>query len=577
MKLHSKQDFSDLMFKILDPLKPYYSKNCARLQLGKTMAHYDINATWMEAFSRPLWGLVPFWAGGGQNKEFEDICRKGLCSGTDKNNEEYWGDCNPFDQRFVEMAAIASGIMFAPHILWDPLSEEQKDNLVEYLNQINDKPLPLCNWIFFAILVNIALKQKGRRYNEEQLQTYIAGIDSFYLGDGWYQDGDSGQKDYYISFAIHYYSLIYAKVMEKEDPERAKLYKERAAIFAKQFIYWFDESGEALPFGRSLTYRFAQVSFFSACLMAGIEPFPIGVMKGLIVRHFESWMSKPIFDRDGVLTIGYGYPNLIMAERYNAPGSPYWAMKTFGFMMLPDEHPFWSVEAQPLPKLKKICPMPYADMLMYHYGTHTTAFTPGIYSPFGHGQIVAKYGKFAYDTKFSFCIARSNYELHENAPDSMLAFWIDGYVYVRRICLEHKILEDGVWSKWSPYPGITVETTIIPNDSGHTRTHVVTSKIQCEAYDCGFSVNRGDFENVDYACETLPEKSICRNNYSQCSVEGSIQYENGNSVNGVGHIINADPNQNLLYTKVAIPTVRFEIKKGTQIINTTVNAAIVKY
>ena len=32
----------------------------------------------------------------------------------------------------------------------------------------------------------------------------------------------------------------------------------------------------------------------------------------------------------------------------------------------------------------------------------------------------------------------------------MLAFWIDGYVYVRRICEESKITENGVWSKWSP-------------------------------------------------------------------------------------------------------------------------------
>ena len=81
--------------------------------------------------------------------------------------------------------------------------------------------------------------------------------------------------------------------------------------FAKQFLYWFDEDGAALPFGRSLTYRFAQVSFFSACLLCGIEPLPIGVMKGLIVRHMKYWLSLPVFDRNGILTIGYGYPNLI--------------------------------------------------------------------------------------------------------------------------------------------------------------------------------------------------------------------------------------------------------------------------
>lgn len=81
------------MLSILEPLKPYYSEEKARLTLGVTMAHYDIGATWMEAFSRPLWGLVPFWAGGGKEPEFEEIYRKGLTAGTDEKNPEYWGEC----------------------------------------------------------------------------------------------------------------------------------------------------------------------------------------------------------------------------------------------------------------------------------------------------------------------------------------------------------------------------------------------------------------------------------------------------------------------------------------------------
>ena len=270
------------------------------------------------------------------------------------------------------MAAISYGIMFAPQVVWDPLTEEQKENLCNYLNKINEHPLPVCNWILFAVLVNIAMKKVGRRYSSEMLEEYLNGLETFYLGEGWYQDGDSGQKDYYISFAIHFYSLIYAVIMEKDDPERAKKYKARAMEFAKQFIYWFDEEGEAIPFGRSLTYRFSQVSFFSVCLLAGLEPFPVPVMKGLIARHLRTWLKRPIFDRDHVLTIGYGYPNLTMAERYNAPGSPYWGMKVFAFLLLPDDHPFWSVEEAPLPKLAPACPQKYADLFVYHYGNHTT-------------------------------------------------------------------------------------------------------------------------------------------------------------------------------------------------------------
>ena len=63
----TKKEFQEGMLSILEPLKAYYSEGRARLTLGRTMAHYDIDATFMEAFSRPLWGLVPYWAGGGRD------------------------------------------------------------------------------------------------------------------------------------------------------------------------------------------------------------------------------------------------------------------------------------------------------------------------------------------------------------------------------------------------------------------------------------------------------------------------------------------------------------------------------
>ena len=66
---------------------------------------------------------------------------------------------------------------------------------------------------------------------------------------------DRPQKDYYVSFGIHFYCLLYARFMEKEDPEHTALFKERSKTFSESFIYWFDDEGKALPFGRSLTYR----------------------------------------------------------------------------------------------------------------------------------------------------------------------------------------------------------------------------------------------------------------------------------------------------------------------------------
>lgn len=126
MNLQTKADFTALMHKFLDPLKPYYSAGCARLHLGETGVTYNQNAIELEAFSRPLWALVPFWVGGGSEPEFETIYRKGLAAGADPENPEYWGTTGEYDQCYVEMAAIACGILTAPEKLWTPLSDNRK-------------------------------------------------------------------------------------------------------------------------------------------------------------------------------------------------------------------------------------------------------------------------------------------------------------------------------------------------------------------------------------------------------------------------------------------------------------------
>jgi hypothetical protein len=568
MELDSKKDFQELLISIIEPLKAYYSEEKAELNLGVTATYYDQKTIRMEGFSRPLWGLVPFWAGGGECKEFEEIYQKGLAAGTDSESKEYWGGFHAFDQKFVEMAAISYGLILTPEKLWNPLSDQEKDNLAKWLYGINEYELPICNWILFAVLVNIALKKLGKPYDKDKLECYIDGIEKFYLGDGWYQDGDSEQKDYYVSFAIHFYSLFYTKVMEEEDPKRCKIFKERAERFGKTFIYWFDEDGAALPFGRSLTYRFSQVSFWSACLLADVYPFSVEVIKGLIVRHLESWFQLPIFDRDHILTIGYGYPNLIMAEHYNSPGSPYWSLKTFAILMLPDEHPFWSARTAPMPELKEQKALKHADMLLRIYNGHNTAYTPGKYSPFGHGQSQAKYGKFAYDTRFGFHVSKSCYELNEAAPDSMLAFYINGYVYVRRISESFAIEEDRVIARWSPYPLIQVQTTLLPTEEGHTRQHCIHSEIACVAYDCGFGVAAEPSQGIKTYVEEGKAFAAC--DFEVCEVIG--KYRNKQGIMEAGEIIIASPNTNILYPKAVIPSVKYQIHKGENLIETVVRA-----
>lgn len=87
-------------------------------------------------------------------------------------------------------------------------------------------------------------------------------------------------------------------------------------------------SGRAIPFGRSMIYRFAMSSFWGALAFADVElPAPLtwGVIKGLQLRNVRYWAKQAgAYNSDGTLTIGFCYPNHNLTENYNSPGSPYW-------------------------------------------------------------------------------------------------------------------------------------------------------------------------------------------------------------------------------------------------------------
>lgn len=78
--------------------------------------------------------------------------------------------------------------------------------------------------------------------------------------------------DYYAtSFAIPFYSLIYSRLAGENDPVRAKKYRERAKQNMPLAIHLFGTDGAAIPFGRSMTYRFACAAFWSAVAFDELE------------------------------------------------------------------------------------------------------------------------------------------------------------------------------------------------------------------------------------------------------------------------------------------------------------------
>lgn len=553
MRLFNRDDYERLLLQLLEPLKAKVSPGKARMRLQGGGATYSPSVQEMEAFARPLWALVPFWAGGGTHAEWEDVYRTGIINGTDPTHPEYWGICTDHDQRFVEMAPIAYGLLASRHVLWDPLSTVEQDRLVAWLRQINDHTFSNNNWRFFRVLVNLALTVLDKTPDAEILESDLVKIESWYVGNGWYVDGQANQKDYYGPFALHFYGLIYAQFAQNIDPKRSAQFIEWAKLFADDFTYWFDEEGRALPYGRSLTYRFAQSAFFGAAL----EYLDEGDAKGVLGRNIRFWMSQEIFCGDQTLSVGYAYPNLAMAEKYNAPGSPYWALKAFNILRFAADHPIWRQKEHDLPKLEPIRSCPDGDMIISHRGWDATAFPLAIYNQNVLGHFVEKYAKFAYSTAFGFSVAHSSENLKEQAPDSMLSFVVDDRVYVRRRCSKAQLTAEGTSTLWSPLPGIEVQTDIQITESGHIRTHRITSDRCCNAYDAGFAINQ---YGEAFTISEGPGWVELSDGDVSCSVEG----------NGSPYVIDADPNTNLLHKKTKIPAIEYRIEVGVQTITTHV-------
>ncbi|WP_225758067.1 DUF2264 domain-containing protein [Leclercia sp. Marseille-Q4284] len=510
--LSSRQDLVAALNTLLAAVDTQFPAGSSRFSLGDTSAHYATDVAQMEGLSRVLWGLFPLLAAG-DSTPFSDKYIAAIKQGTDPQSAGYWGEAGPYDQRLVEMAAYGLGLALLQDKLTERFSERELMNLHAWLNQITDATMPDSNWNYFAIMVQLGFKRAGLPYDQQAIDRRFAMMDAYYLGEGWYSDGPGRPKDYYISMAFHFYGLIYATL--SGDEARAKVLRQRSRLFAEDFIYMSAADGASVPFGRSLTYRFAMVAFWSAVAFSGLEVFTPGIVKGIILRHLRWWQQQPITDRDGILTLGFAYPNLAMCEDYNSPGSPYWALKTYLILALPESHPFWQADEQPLPALAEKRVIHHAQQILIHTD-HVTLLTAGQLELNNYVNTEAKYTKFAYSSRFGFTIERGRFGLKHAACDSMLLLADgDNYFRGRRECETVRVDENYIFSRWSPWHDVHIDSWLVPFGEWHLRLHRITSARTLQTVEGGFAVmktepqlhGRGSYLSADNGSSAIVDLS----------------------------------------------------------------------
>ncbi|GAB3843262.1 DUF2264 domain-containing protein [Dactylosporangium cerinum] len=384
----------------------------------------DPGATWLELVARPLWGLAAHAAGGGRADEQWHDVRRSLIAALNPRHEWYAGP--PSGQRLVESAAIGYALAIAPHELWDPLTGRDRDVLVRWLTAATQATPHDNNWHFFPVLAGLGLHRHDIATDRTRRQAHLDRVEQFVLPDGWYRDGDGGGRDYYNPFAFHWYSLVMAGLGALE-PDRAARMNERSRRFAEQFQHWFAADGSSVPFGRSLGYRFAQGAFWGALAFADLPALPWHRIHALADRHLAWWWQRPIVSEDGLLTVGYGYPNGAVVEQYLGAGSPYWSTKFFLPLALPADHPFWNTTTaeQTLPATTGadtdvISTQIAAQAVISRHRGDVVLLNGQGWRDWARGG-AAKYAKFAYSTRAGFSVPAGDRSLAAGAFDSMLA------------------------------------------------------------------------------------------------------------------------------------------------------------
>ncbi|MEG2380697.1 MAG: DUF2264 domain-containing protein, partial [Oscillospiraceae bacterium] len=277
------------------------------------------------------------------------------------------------------------------------------------------------------------------------------------------------------------------------------------------------------------------------------------------------WMTQPIFDNAGILSVGYSYENMLMTEYYNASGSTYWGMKIFLPLALDENHPFWKSKEEPLPTLSNIYLQKEPRMVLSRNEeqNHIIAFTSGQSWDPENANNFAKYGKFAYSTVFGFSVSKGGYGLELGAYDSTIAVSRgDEYYRSRDVLEDYSVSTDFLYSEWKPWEDVDVKSWIIPGNPWHVRIHKIETKEALHIADGGFAIKRSEnIKNLTEGIDMFSENEGTIIKYPWASSGAINLYGNSDF-----EIIRPEPCTNLLNPRTYIPTLKSEINAGTTIL-----------
>lgn len=245
------------------------------------------------------------------------------------------------NQNLVEFGALSLSLFAAPEILWDPLSQSQKNALAALMLSYGDGPTIASNWKFFNIFILSFFKDKGYQVNEQLLLEYLDKSLQHYRGSGWYNDAPA--YDYYSMWAFQMYGPLWAEFFGKHYyPDYAAKFMTNFSDVKNNYPYMFSKDGKMIMWGRSISYRIASVVPFTLTGYEHDTTINYGWMRRIASGVMLQFLKHPQFLKDGIPTLGFYGPFEPAVQPYSCRGSVYWMGKAFFALLIPDDNPFWT-------------------------------------------------------------------------------------------------------------------------------------------------------------------------------------------------------------------------------------------
>ena len=369
-----REYWCSLAYKMAQPVL----ENMARGELQKNMKtefspsfdNRDRRVVYMETFGRLMAGIAPWLtlpdddtAEGKQRRQLREWALAAYKNAVDPDSPDYllW---RKEGQPLVDAAYLAESFIRGYDALWQPLDEQTKQRYIDEFTRLRRVDPPYTNWLLFSSTIESFLAKIGAQQDNFRINTAIRKVEEWYVGDGWYADGQGTFAfDYYTSYVFH---GMYLETLQnmidagsggwginyKKFRERALKRAQKFSIILERFI---SPEGTFPVIGRSTPYRMAAMQ--PLALMAWYQTLPEDLSNGQVRAALTKVLHRMFdhqenFNEAGYLTIGFCGSQPETADWYTNNGSLYMCSLAFMPLGLPATHAFWTDAPQPWTQVK---------------------------------------------------------------------------------------------------------------------------------------------------------------------------------------------------------------------------------